>query len=211
MSGSKPLSLAEIDQIADALTTARDRAAFLLSCGCGLRSGTLLSLRLAQIIDRDHCLTGYIDIPRASMKGKRRAHRVNIPARALRALGLWIAEHPAPHRAAPLFPSSKNPDAPITTRHWRRVFQEACQEAKITGRVSPHSTRKFFAHAIYEETDKDIQLTTRALGNKSPMSTMHYLDFGQRRIALATLTIFDDRAQLQLLSPQSEQKTSSPN
>ena len=211
MSGSKPLNIDEINAIALELTTARDRAAFLLSCGCGLRSATLLSLTLAQVLDKHHCLTGYIEIPRAHMKGKRSAHRVEIPPRALRALGEWIAQHPAPHRGAPLFPNERSQERPISTRHWRRLFAAACNAAAVAGRVTPHSARKFFAHAIYEATDKDIQLTTRALGNRSPMSTMHYLDFGQRRIAHATLTIFDEAAQLTLEGSHAAQNSSSPN
>lgn len=195
MSGSSPLDVQEINSLVDELPGARDRAAILLSSGCGLRAGTLCALKLANVLDREHRLTGRIEIDRAKMKGKRKPHTVTIPARALRALAEWIAIHPAPHRAAPLFASYRNPEKPITTRTWRRIVQEATQRAGITKRVSTHSLRKFYAHAIYKSTGNDIELTTRALGNKSPMATMHYLDFGQRKIDNATMEIFNDAAQ----------------
>lgn len=209
MSGSEPLTIRDIDTLALAFKSPRDQAAFLLSCGCGLRAGTLCALKISHVLDRNHRLTGRVEIPRIAMKGKRAAHSVEIPKRALNALGIWIAQHPAPHRAAPLWPSERNQEEGITTRQWQRLFAAACQAADIGGRRTPHSARKFFAHAIFEGTDKDIQLTTRALGNKNPMSTMHYLDFGQRRIDAATLDIFSRAAEPQLSFTAPDQNISS--
>lgn len=208
MSGSSPLTLAQLDQLLAAITNPRDQAALLLSCGCGLRAGTLTKLKLSAVLDSDHRLTGRVEIPRRNMKGKHQAHRVDIPERALRALGTWIAVHPSPHRQAPLWPSHRNKEEPITTRQWRRIIQAAARAADIAARISPHSARKFFAHAIYEGTNHDIQLTTRALGNRSPMATMHYLDFGQRRITSATLDIFNAQAHGDLLLNTPEAKSS---
>ena len=198
MSGSCPLTLDQIDAMLDSMESARDRAALLLSCGCGLRAGTLSRLRLSAVLNVHHELTGYLEIPRRAMKGKRQAHRLPIPPRALRALGEWIAAHPAPHRAAPIFPSTKRPTEGICPRQWQRVVSRAAAAAGAAGRVTPHSARKFFAHAVYEGTARDVQLTTRALGNRSPMATMHYLDFGGQRIAAATLDIFNRRAQREI-------------
>lgn len=198
MSGSVPLSLDNIDAMLDAMDNPRDRAALLLSCGCGLRAGTLARLRLSAVLNAQHELTGQLEIPRRAMKGKRGAHRLPIPPRALRALGEWIAAHPAPHRAAPIFPSTKRPDEGICPRQWQRIIARAAAGLAAPGRVTPHSARKFFAHAIYTHTGADVQLTTRALGNRSPMATMHYLDYGGSKIAAATLDVFNRRAQREL-------------
>lgn len=210
MSASSPLDIAEINAMHDALPSQRDQAAFLLACGCGLRSGTLCALRIAHLLDRNHRLTGRLAIPRRNMKGQHQAHTVAIPKRALESIAIWIATHPAPHRQAPLWPSLRNPQANITPRQWHRIFTAAALAAGVQGNVSPHSARKFFAHGIYESTDKDIQLTTRALGNKSPMATLHYLDFGQRRITKATLEIFGT-SQQELFSVDTPEHTSSSN
>lgn len=202
MSGSRPIDIAEINQLVDALPSLRDQAALLISCGCGLRTGTLRSLTVGQLLDRNHRLTGKIEIPRRAMKGKLQAHTVDVPQRALQAVSLWLAKHPAPHRGAPLWPSTRNTAMAIGERQWHRIFTAAARRAGLAGSVTPHSARKFFAHAIYEATHKDIQLTTRALGNKSPMATLHYLDFGQRRITTATLEIFGaSQQQLLALTP----------
>lgn len=208
MSGSLPLDLDDVDAITDALTAPRDRAAFLLSCGCGLRAGTLTRLRLSSVLNRHHELTGQIEIPRRATKGQRAAHSLPIPPRALQALGIWIAQHPAPHRQAPIFPSRRRPEEGITPRQWQRIISAAAEAAALAGKITPHSARKFFAHAIYESTDKDVQLTTRALGNRSPLSTMHYLDFAGQRIHRATLEVFNNRSQLQLLEKEPEQTNS---
>jgi len=199
MSGSKPLNLDEIDKLLDELDSKRDQAALLLSCACGLRAGTLAKLTLASVLDREHALTGRLEIPRKAIKGKRQAHALTIPPRALNALAIWIAKHPAPHRAAPMFPSTTRPDRGVCPRQWQRIISSAARRAGLDARLTPHSARKFFAQAIYASTKLDIQLTTRALGNKSPISTLHYLDFGASAIEAASLEIFSNRAQLELL------------
>lgn len=208
MSGSSPLTLAQIDAMAPHFENPRDLAAFLLSCGCGLRSGTLCSLKVSHVLDSSHRLTGRVEIPRRAMKGKHAAHSVAIPKRALEAVGKWIAIHPCPHLHAPLFQSHRNRNRNISTRHWHRIFTAAAQAAGLEDHLSPHGARKFFAHAIYAHTDKDINLTTRALGNNSPAATTAYLDYGQRRISAATLAIFGEN-QLPLPAPENtEQKDS---
>lgn len=211
MSASTPITLAEIDAMAAALPKLRDRAAFLLACGCGLRAGTLCALSVGQLLDPNHRLTGRIEITRKQMKGAHLAHALEIPERALYQVALWLAAHPAPHRQAPLWPSETKKEKNITTRQWQRIISTAAAAAGVPGHVSPHSCRKFFAHAIYEATSKDIQLTTRALGNKSPMSTLHYLDFGSRKIATATLNILGETQQQFLSDPNTEIKSPSPN
>ena len=198
MSGSTPLDVSTIDGMIDAIESPRDRAALLLACGCGLRAGTLQKLRLTAVLNSRHELTGKIEIPRRALKGQRKAHTVDIPARALQALANWIAQHPQPHRQAPIFPSTKRPEQGICPRQWQRIICTAATKAGATGKITPHSARKFFAHAIYEGTGRDVQLATRALGNLSPMSTMHYLDFGGQRIRAATLDVFNARAQRNL-------------
>jgi integrase len=199
MSGSTPLDLGTIDAMIDAMHSKRDQAALLLSCGCGLRTGTLTQLKINAVLNPMHELTGRLEIPRRALKGKHKAHALPIPNRALKALSEWIAIHPAPHRQAPLFPSEKTPDAGLCPRQWQRIFKAAANAAASSGKLTPHSARKFFAHAIYSHTGQDIQLTTRALGNKSPMATMHYLDFGGSKISAATLDIFNDRTQRELI------------
>ena len=116
MSGSTPLDVRTIDGMIDAMESPRDRAALLLACGCGLRAGTLQKLRLTAVLNSRHELTGKIEIPRRALKGQRKAHTVDIPARALQALANWIAQHPQPHRQAPIFPSSKRPELGICPR-----------------------------------------------------------------------------------------------
>lgn len=211
MSGSSPLTLDQIDALILALDKPRDQAALLLACGCGLRAGTLCGLRICHVLDKNHTLTGQLEIPRRIMKGKRQAHRVDIPARALKALGIWLAQHPAPHRQAPLWPSETNQEENISTRQWQRIIAKGRRTAAIGGRITPHSARKFYAHAIYQATDRDIGLTTRALGNVNPMSTMHYLDYGQRKISAATMEVFNAATTPELPLGAPEKTTSTTN
>lgn len=193
MPGSDPLTLDEIDQLAQDSNSLRDQAIILLICGCGPRANELRQVRICHVMRGDRTMTGTLHIPRAHAKGKRQARTIQIPQRAMQALLKWLAVHPAPHLNAWLFPSRENPDLPVTTRTIQRAFAAARTNLDRGRKLTPHSGRKFFGCAIYAGTGHDIAMTARALGQRNPTSTMHYLDLDGQRLTTATLAVFDKR------------------
>lgn len=83
-----------------------------------------------------------------------------------------------------LFPSRKGVNRPISRIHAWRILKEAAQSAGVPAeRVSTHSLRKGFAHAVYEASGHDLLATKELLGHANIETTIKYLENDRSRLS----------------------------
>ena len=58
----------------------------------------------------------------------------------------------------------------------------AANELPDLKHLSTHSMRKTYANRAYENSGRDLFMTAKALGHKSPQSTVSYLSFKQEAV-----------------------------
>lgn len=189
MAGSRPLDLEEIALLMSMAPTARERALVCLFAGTGLRLKEIRSARRSSVLNADGAITGRIHIPQKGTKGSIGARLLILPQPARDALAEWLLEHPSDDRNAALFPSNRDPLVPLCTRQLQRIFTTMARRAKLDGRITAHSFRKFFARTMHIALGNDINLTARALNHRNPASTMYYLDDGAAVIETASAAV----------------------
>lgn len=182
MSASRPINLDELDRLTAATPEARDRALILLAAASGARINELAQATVRSIMKPDRSLSGILELPRKTTKGKKRSRTMQIAPRAQAALAAWLAQHPAPHLQAPLWCSLREPHQALSTRQLQRIITNAAGRAGLPGKVTAHSLRKFYGTRVYTLSQQDIAMTASALGHINPASTPRYLDLdGPRR------------------------------
>lgn len=210
MAGSKPLTIEGVNAMSDAITNARDHALLLTLAGSGLRVGEASRITVADVLTGDRRLRDEIHIPAANTKGKRRSRKATLPTRTLNAIALWLQHHPCPTPNAPLFPSQKGENQPLTTRQIQRLIKNAATKANIEGHITPHSARKYFGNQVYLRSEKDIHAASLALGHTSIAATPIYLDLNADRQKACQLSVFDDSMQRELRIDGAEVPPSRP-
>lgn len=192
MGTSRPITLAELNDLVASATSTRDRAYLLLSAASGARVNEIRLCRVSAILNPFHSITGKLVLTRKNTKGKIRTRTTPLPARALHALSEWLNVHPRPIPNAFLFPHPGDPDRPLHTRTLQRIVTDTAATAKLSGPVTSHSLRKFFGTRVYLATNFDIASTAQALGHRNPASTSAYLDLDHDLREIAIREIFHD-------------------
>ncbi len=141
----------------------QDAALVALCAGFGLRIGDALEVRWMDL------LTGSGDFKPAVTLRERKN-------RSVRTVSLlpWAREVLATYRATL---GEVEPTSRVVTysrqRAWQ-VIKEAAEALGYGGRISPHSLRKAFCDAVYEQT-RDPVLTARITGHKNPAQLLVYI------------------------------------
>lgn len=194
MPGSRPITLNELDQMLAVTSSARDRALLLIAAASGGRVNELAQAMVKSVLAGDRTLTGNLELPRRTVKGKKRGRTIQLAARAQAAIAAWLAQHPAPHLAAPLWCALRAPHGALSVRQLQRIMTGAAARAGLQGKVTAHSLRKLYGCRVYELSGKDIAMAAAALGHVNPASTPHYLDLdGPRRAAILSQILGDPR------------------
>lgn len=196
MAGSRPLDLEELMILTSIEPTTRGRCLILLLAGSGLRIGELRSARVGSVMTAQGALSGRIHIPQKATKRQVAARLLVLPQATVDALGEWLKDHPNAERDAPLFPSSHEPTEPLTARQIQRIITGAARRAGLTGKVTAHSFRKYFARTMHRAMGNDISKTARALNHKNVQSTMYYLDDAAAEIESAALAVLPEMRQI---------------
>lgn len=178
MIGARPLTNEEVNDILNNFKNARDKCLFILGLKTGFRISELLSIKVIDVVQYDK-IQDSVTVTRANMKGSKssRTVKLHIDAKeALAAMGVLTM-----NKSERLFP--------IERQQAHRILKEAATKAKVSGKVSTHSLRKTFAKKVHDLFEKDIVKTQKALGHASLSSTAHYLQFDQKEIDDAILSI----------------------
>lgn len=177
---------------------ARDRALLLLAAASGGRVNELAQAIVRSVQAGDRTLTGTLELPRRTVKGKKRGRTIQLAARAQAAIAAWLAQHPAPHLAAPLWCALRAPHAALSVRQLQRIMTGAATRAGLPGKVTAHSLRKLYGCRVYELSGQDLAMTAAALGHINPSSTPRYLDLDGPKRAVVLSQILGDPADAQL-------------
>lgn len=188
MIGCRPLTHAEVAAVErnfHGRFAARDRALFIFGCTTGFRISEILSLKVAQITGTDS-VRERVRVARSKMKGGRRGRAAVLPARAKKALELWLAKKSTfgGLNDNPYVFASRISNEPISRIQAWRILRDAYAAAGLDlggGEVATHSMRKTFADRVYAQLGDIFRLQV-ALGHASPSSTVSYLSYKESDI-----------------------------
>jgi integrase len=101
------------------------------------------------------------------------------------ALAAWLMEMQRTGAVSPetyLFPSRKGLNRPLRPGQARHFLRQAYAACRLKGKLSSHMMRKTFRQTVYEKSGRDLLKTQRAMGHKSPASTVAYIHIDEHDI-----------------------------
>lgn len=181
MKGARPITAEELSQIKTAMYDTRDRVLLVLLATTGLRIQEALSIKVQDVLNQDR-----VTVKRCNTKGKIEGRTVLLHPEAKAAIEALVYERNLKPEHY-LFKSQKGLNRPIGRIQAYTRIKKAALALNLHGKVSCHSTRKFFAAQVYEALDRDIFRTSQALGHKHITSTTQYLSFKTEDVDAAVL------------------------
>ena len=154
----------------------RNVALLALMAKAGLRVGEVVALELADI--ELNARSGWAVV--RSGKGNK-ARRVPLNSDVRQALQAYLAVRPA-FNTPVLFLSRTG--APLSARDVQRLVTELARQARIEGKVTPHTLRHTFATRALER-GADVAAVAAILGHESIATTSRYLHPSEARMAEA--------------------------
>jgi integrase len=194
MKGCRALTDDEVARVSQAFRgtyAARDRALFVLGVKTGFRISELLSLRVGDVWQHGQFMER-VAVSRRYMKGKTEGRSVILHAEAKAALAAWLMAMQRMGTVSPetyLFPSRKGLNRPLRPGQARYILRQSYAVCGLTGKLSSHTMRKTFGQTVYEKSGRDLLKTQRAMGHKSPASTVAYLHIDERDIDALILAL----------------------
>ena len=182
--------VARVSQAFQGIYAARDRAPFVLGLKTGFRIAELLSVvgdvwQHGRFVDR-------VAVQRRHMKQKRESRSVILHPDAKAALAVWLMAMNRQGDVSPdtyLFASRKGINRPLRPGQARHLLHQAYAACGLTGKLSTHTMRKTFGQTVFEKSGRDLLKTQRAMGHKSPASTVAYLHINERDIDALILAL----------------------
>jgi integrase/recombinase XerD len=162
------LSVAEVEQIIEAASNLKYRAALAVAYGAGLRASEVVHLKVTDIDSQRMVI-------RVEQGKGRKDRNAMLSPTLLTLLRAWYRQGRAERKMLPggwLFPG-QNPVNPLTARQLNRAFHLALDATGIQRRVSLHSLRHAFAtHLLEQKTD--IRVIQILLGHQKLETTARY-------------------------------------
>lgn len=187
MKGCRSLTADEMARVSQSFRgpySARDQALFVVGIKTGFRISELLSLRVGEIWQHGQFLKR-VAVLRRYVKGKIEGRSVILHAEAKTALAPWLMEMNCQRDVSAdtyLLASRKGINRPPRPGQARHLLRQAYAACRLIGKVSTHTMRKTFGQNFYEKSSRDLLKTQRAMGHKSPASTVAYLHIDEREI-----------------------------
>ncbi|MDJ0922263.1 MAG: tyrosine-type recombinase/integrase [Henriciella sp.] len=151
------------------LPSPRNHLMFVMGINTAYRMNELLSLTVRQV---EYAFPGTIIDLKQSKQDRYRAVMIN--EAVFPSLSRWLAEHPAPNKDAPLFPSRKTGDA-LSVSTCCSLVKGWCAEAGLQGHYGSHTLRKTWAYHMRITYGQPVELIMKALGHKTPEETLRYV------------------------------------
>jgi integrase/recombinase XerC len=154
----------------------RNAAILALMAKAGMRVGEVIALELTDI--ELNARSGWAVV--RSGKGNK-ARRVPLNSDVRQALQAYLAVRPA-FNTPVLFLSRTG--APLSARDVQRLVTELARQARIEGKVTPHTLRHTFATRALER-GADVAAVAAILGHESIATTSRYLHPSEARLVEA--------------------------
>lgn len=177
MRGCRPLTEAEIAQVAMCLHRPRDLMFFKLALYTGFRSGEALQLKVKDVWQGGRAVDR-ITVYKRHTKGQRKSRSIAMSPALKAALEVYLLSTGL--GADPesfLFRSREGGNRPVSQTQMWRALKDAVNSLGFGGKIGLHSTRKVFADRMFAHFKGNIFLTSKALGHASIDSTTSYLSF----------------------------------
>jgi site-specific recombinase XerD len=173
----------------------RDRLLICLLAECGLRANELLTLKLTDVVVRDHQTSacGYVRV--RGKGGKERT--VGFGDLTRRALTTHVLAWPVRADTEYLFQRRQADGAPMTLAGLRSMLLRRARRAGVTKHIHPHVFRHTFATQMLR-SGENLYVTSRALGHSDLRSTQTYLHLSQTDVeeASARASILRERREV---------------
>ena len=146
----------------------RDLLLFIIGTNCGLRISDILRLNVSDVKNKTH-----IQITEKKT-GKFKKFPINSKLKPM--LEKFIKDR-------------KN-DEPLFLSHWGHrldrvsayyIIRNACEKAKLQGKIGTHSMRKTFGYHHYQQF-KDVVILQKIFNHSSPQITLRYIGIDQDEI-----------------------------
>ena len=176
LSGVNGDEVARVSQAFRGTYAAPDRALLVLGTKTGFRIAELLSWHVGDVWQHGR-FVDYAARQRRRMKQKRESRSVIVHPDAKAAMAAWLMKPQRTGDVAPetmLFPSLKGLNRPLRPGQARHLLRQAHAACDLTGPLSGHTMRKTFGQTVNEKSGRDLLKTQRAMGHKSPVSTVAY-------------------------------------
>ena len=182
------LSRDEVLRLLNAARSLRDRAAFALMYGCGLRLGEIIRLKICDIDGKRRVIRIH-----ESKYGKDRYVMLSDGLRSLLREYYKLAR-PKVHLFENLLTGCT-----MDPRTFQKLFKRACKTARIIKAVTPHTLRHTFAtHRL--ENGTDVRRVQMLLGHTSVRTTEHYTHVAENFLA-TTPSPLDELIEIQTAKP----------
>lgn len=191
MKGARPLTDSEVAAVLREFRGTyrlRNTALFILGLKTGFRISELLSIKVRDVFAYG-AVIDQVTVQRSAMKRKIEGRTVALHLEAREALRAWIDELSPASEDSFLFVSRKGDNRALSRKQAWSILTKAFKDAKLTGKLGCHATRKTFAAKVHEKLGRDLLKTQRALGHRSPASTVAYLSFDETDITRAILSM----------------------
>jgi site-specific recombinase XerD len=174
MKGCRALEADEVALVAANLTTARDRALFIVGMKTGFRVSELIQIRVADVWQHGAA----VDMLVLRVKhGYQRPVPLHREAKAaVQELMEELIAQGRGHESAALFQSRKGYCQPIHKRQAQLILADAFKRSGLSGPVGSQTMRKTFARTIYTRLRQDIVSTAEALGHRCVQNTAYYVE-----------------------------------
>lgn len=177
----KVLTQVEVQRVLQWTETAQEALVLQLLYGCGLRVSELTTLRVNQV----DALAQFV-----RCVGKRQKERlVPLAASTVRALEIYLNQHPELEANAYLFPHPQQKGQPLP----RKAIWMLCQRLAIRlGKpLSPHTLRHSFATHLLEN-GADLRMVQELLGHASIATTQIYTHVSRPQVKSAHQLVFGE-------------------
>jgi site-specific recombinase XerD len=194
MRGARPLTDTEVQQVTQSFEgkwAVRNRTLFTFLCHTGYRAHEGLSIKVGDVFQLGR-VTERVMVARKSMKRKRQGRDCILHARAKAAIQELVTALQRRQDYGPqlyLFQSQVAGNTPLTRKGAWHLLKKAFAKCGISGAVSCHSTRKYYAGRIYDLVGHDLLKCQRSLGHFQISSTLSYLSFKESELDEAVLAI----------------------
>ena len=178
MSGARALSKDEHLKLKESFASLRNKCLYILGKNTGFRISELLSITIGQVYKKD-----FVKVARKNVKGQSESREVILNKEAKEAISEYLNSLESLNMNGPLFVSRNGSGMKSLSRIMaHKVFKQAFEQAGLTGSLSTHSCRKSYAMKIYEASQHDLIMTSRALGHKRLATTINYLPVNQDKL-----------------------------
>jgi site-specific recombinase XerD len=189
MTGSRPLTYLEIQQILQAFTgkyEIRNRTLFLLGLNTGARISELLSLDIGDVW-RYQRPVEIIYLQKRHTKGKLVGRQITIKRGAQQAifeLIQWKRQNKESlAKDAALFVSRQG--GRLKRKQAHNILKDAFDACELPGQVTTHSLRKTFANYVLRASGGNIKVLQELLGHQNLSTTEAYLSFDLNELRAA--------------------------